>query len=69
MKIVDINSSVRIGMEKLERKYENIIPTITKLVPHKVDRNKDGEVQLWEVMNNLGEDLYNSSVDSENTKE
>lgn len=66
MKTLNINSQVRIkltpfGIAKLTAKHEelrSICPSIGEFTPPKMDKDGYCEMQLWEVMNTFGEDMY-----------
>lgn len=71
MKTLNVNNYVRIkltkfGFEKLKKNHEDLrkrYPTIIgEYTPPKVDEDGFCEMQLWEVMNTFGEDLFNGSI-------
>lgn len=70
MKTLNINNYVRIkltkfGIEKLKKNHEDLrkkFPTVGEFTPPKVDKDGFCEMQLWEVMNIFGEDLFNGSI-------
>ena len=70
MKTLNINHNVRIkltkfGFEKLKKNHEDLrkkFPTVRKFTPPKVDEDGFCEMELWEVMNTFGEDLFNGSI-------
>lgn len=69
MKTLNINSYVRIkltpcGIAKLKANHEELrsaYPHIGKFIPPKIDKDGYCEMQLWEVMNTFGEDIYNGN--------
>ena len=70
MKTLNINHYVRIkltkfGFEKLKKNHEDLrkkFPTVGEFTPPKVYEDGFCEMQLCEVMNTFGEDLFNGSI-------
>ena len=70
MKTLNINSQVRIkltpcGIEKLKRKHEelrSLCPSIGKFTPPEADKDGYCEMQLREIMNTFGKDMYNGNM-------
>ena len=70
MKTLNINSNVRIkltpcGIAKLKARHEELrssCPSIGKFIPPKADKDGYCEMQLWEIMNTFGEDMYNGNM-------
>ena len=70
MKTLNINSQVRIkltpcGIEKLKKKHEELrsfCPSIGDFKPPETDKDGYCEMQLWDVMNTFGEDMYNGNM-------
>ncbi len=66
MKTLNINTKVRIkltpcGIQKLKANHEELrasCPSIGKFTPPKTDKDGYCEMQLWEIMNTFGKDLY-----------
>lgn len=70
MKTLNINNYVRIkltkfGFEKLKKNHEDLrkkFPTVGEFTPPKVDEDGFCKMQLWQVMNIFGEDLFSGSI-------